>query len=179
MKKAALLAVVVLLAGTFASAQTTGTPVALKAIIPSYIGFTGPNVSTVTFDFTNLGLNVATGLPITKLASALPTWTLMYNLDGTKNVTVCAYASALTGVGSNTIPASSLYGQPVGGSATNPFTGTDCGQANSMLLDTIGSATSNPGKTEGFSGMFLQTPNGTVVHPDTYNGTLNIIAMVQ
>ena len=57
MKKVCSIAVLVLLVGALASAQTvTGGPVALKAIIPSFIGFTGQSVSTVTFDYTNLVL---------------------------------------------------------------------------------------------------------------------------
>ena len=181
MKKVALLSILILFIGAVASAQTVGGPVALKAIIPSYIGFSGPSVSVVTFDYTNLGIGVAMALPVTKLASALPTWTLIYNLDGTKTVNVCAYATALIGSGSNAIPASSLYGQSVavGGNQAFAFTANACGQANAMVLDTIANASSNTDKTEGFSGMFLQTPDGTVVKPDTYNGTLNIIAVVQ
>jgi hypothetical protein len=177
MKKVALL-ILVLFVAAFASAQNVnGGPVALKAVIPSYIGIGSPSVSTVTFDYTNLGVGIAMGLPITKLASALPTWNLMYNLDGTKSVQVCAYATALVD-GSSSIPASSLYAQPIGGSSTTAFTASACGQSNAMLLDTVANATSNSGKSEGFSGMFLQTPDGTVVKPGTYNGTLNIVAQV-
>jgi len=184
MKRAVLLAVVLALSCgvSFAGGPTTtatGGAVTLTAIIPSYIGFTSPNIQSITFDYTIDGLALAMGLPVTKLAGTNPSWTLLYNLSGKPTITVCAYATALTGSGTNSIPASSVYGAPNGG-ATLQFNGSGCGQTgNAIVMDTINGATFNTGKTEAFTGFFLQTPNGAVVPPDTYTGTLNIIAQAQ
>lgn len=190
MRKIIAIAVVVTLAMFATSAfavtpptTTTGAPVALTAIIPSYIGFLAPNVSSVTFDFSALGLNVATGLNITKLAPGTnPSWTLMYNLAGKPTVTVCAYVTPLAGSGTNSFAftGADLYAAPNGG-ASAQFNATGCGQTgNAVVMDTISSATFNTGKSEAFSGMFLQTPGGGVVPPpDTYTGTLTIVAQVQ
>lgn len=184
MRKLSLVLCVLLLA-TFAfaaSAQTVaGGPVALKTIIPSYLAIYSPSAPTVTFDYTNFGALVVSGLPATKLADVLPTWNLVYNLDGTKTLVVCAYLSdGFKGSGSASMPASSLYAQPLGSATTGQFTGTCGGNANAMQLDSIANATFNTGKTEGFSGMFFQTPGGGVVPaPGTYTDTLNIVALVQ
>lgn len=183
MRKVVLVALVcALLSGvSFAAgpAVANGGPVTLTAIIPSYIGFNAPTVNNVMFDYTNLGLSVATGLPITKLASALPGWSLMYNLANKPTITVCAYATPLSGSGATSIPTSSIYAAPNGG-ATVQFTGDGCGQSgNVIVMDTIANAASSTGKSESFTGMFMQTPNGTVIPPDTYTGTLNIVAQVQ
>jgi hypothetical protein len=184
LKKAFLVALSVALLSSvsFAAGPTTanGGPVTLTAIIPSYLGFTGPSVSSVTFDYTNLGVGLAMGLPITKLASALPSWTLIYNLSGQPTITVCAYASTLAGSGTNTIPTSSIYGSPNGSNSPAQFNGNGCGQSgNAIVMDTIANATSSTGKSEAFTGMFLQTPNGSVIPPDTYTGTLSIVAQAQ
>lgn len=183
MKKVALVALLCACLSSvgFAANPTsaTGGPVTLTAIIPAYLGFGLPNVSSVTFDYTNIGSMVATGGPITKLATTpLPSWTLTYNLSGKPTVTVCAYATPLAG-STYSIPTSSIFAAP-NGKATVQFTGDGCGQTgNAIVMDTIANATSSTGKAEAFTGMFSQTPSGVVVPPDTYTGTLNIVAQVQ
>lgn len=164
----------------FAAGPTTATggPVTLSAIIPAYIGFGSPNVSSVTFDYTNMGIDVAMGQPITKLASADPSWTLIYNLAGKPTITVCAYASDLTGTLGGTIQGSQLYASPNGAGSVQ-FNGSGCGQANAVTMETIPDATSSIGRTESLKQLFMQTPSGTVVAPDTYTGTLSIVAQAQ
>ena len=190
MKKAVLCALVfalccgVSVAAVAAPVTANGGPVTLTAIIPSYIGFSGPSVQSVTFDYTNLGLPVAMGLPTTKLAAgASPSWTLIYNLPNKPTITVCAYASALTGESNsaNVIPTSSIYSATGNsGNQAFQFNGTGCGQSgNAIVMDTIANATSSTGTAESLVGMFMQTPNGTVIPPDTYTGALNIIAQAQ
>lgn len=183
MKKAILLAVVLALfcGPGFATGQSAnGGPVTLNAIIPGGMGFTGPSVQSVTFDYTNLGLALATGAPVTKLASGpSPSWTLFYNLDGSKSVQVCAYTSDLVGTNvAHTIPGSAVYAATASsGTTAYQFNSTVCGHANAISLETIANATSSSGRSEALVGMFMQTPNGTVVAPDTYTGTLSIIAV--
>lgn len=189
MRKSLLVALAVtLLTGvSFAAGPTSASgpsPVTLNAIIPSYIGFSTPSVASVTFDYSNFGAAVATGLPISKLATGnTPSWTLSYNLVGSPTITVCAYATALTGVNnsSNTIATSSIYAATgSSGSQAYQFNSTGCGQTgNAIVMDTITGATSSTGRSEALVGMFMQTPNGTVIPPDTYTGAVNIVAQVQ
>jgi hypothetical protein len=46
-------------------------------------------------------------------------------------------------------------------------------------MNTIANATSSTGTTESLLGMLMQTPNGTVIPPNTYTGTLSIVAEAQ
>ena len=189
MRKALVVALAVTLFTSvgFAADSTSASgpsPVTINAIIPSYIGLSMPSVASVTFDYSYLGAGVATGLPITKLATGnSPSWTLSYNLVGSPTITVCAYASPLTGTNnsSNSIPTSSIYAA-TGKSGTNAFqfNSNGCGQTgNAIVMDTITGATHSTGTAEALEGMFMQTPNGTVIAPDTYTGSVNIIAQVQ
>ena len=190
MKRAVLLAVVLALScgvsfagGPSNPGSASGTtPVSLTAIIPSYIGFSTPSVSSVTFDYSNFGSAVVTGLNITRNATgASPSWTLMYNLVNSPTVTVCAVAQPLVGQNSGTqiSPAQIFAATQSSGSQAFQFNQTCAGQPNAILLDSIQHATSSTGTTESLVGMFMQTPNGTVLTPDTYVGSVNIIAQVQ
>jgi len=186
MKKAIFLALVLSLffgPGFVAGQSANGGPVTLNAIIPGGIGFTGPSVQSVTFDYTNLGSALALGVPVSKLASgASPSWSLFYNLSNSPTITVCAYTSDLVGTNnsSNTIPGTAVYSATASsGTTAYQFNGNYCGHSNAIEVDTIANATSSSGTTEALKGMFMQTPDGTVIAPDTYTGTLSIIAIAQ
>jgi hypothetical protein len=195
MKKAlfALLAVT-LLFGTFAAAQTyTGTAnggaVAIQAIVPQYIGFTGQSVTSLKFDFSTSPTqahNIAGGWTDTEVAvmdaTQLPTWTLSYNLSGQPTVQVCAYATDLFGATalSDKVPATGIVGTSVVLGNALHFGSADgvCTQHNSFLLDNITKAThtTGVGVTEGFNMFGLIVP--AYMTPGTYNGTINVIAQV-
>jgi hypothetical protein len=106
----------------------------------------------------------------------------MYNLAGKPTINVCAYVTPLAGgAGNSFVFSGANLSASANGGAQGFFNSTGCGQAgNTMVMDTISQATSNTGKAEAFSGMFLQTPGGGAVPPpDTYTGALTIIAQVQ
>jgi len=153
-----------------ASAQTSNMKsVTLKAISPEYITLSQTMSPTITFTF-QPGSTFANG-------DQNPGLSLQYNLASSKTITVCAYLSGdLVGTNSaNIIPMKDVNFN-VGNPGTQQFTGT-CGTIPNAVTWTQFSG--QQGTTAVSStGMFIATGGAFAPVPDTYTGTMNIIAQV-
>jgi|SRR5579859_13792 hypothetical protein len=168
MKKSLFAIALLLVFAAAASAQVNSNIQAttLKAISPAYISLQPTNSPTITFNFTP-GTNNAN-------ADQKPGVSMAYNLKNS-TVTVCAYlAGDLVGTdGGGVIAPGSL--NAILPSGTVQFTKTCAGNSNAITVDTIHNATQASGVSESFW-LFLAVPGNFPPAPDTYTGTMNIVA---
>src|SRR5574337_237225 len=156
-------------------AQITATPaaVALAATMNESI-----SVSITTGGPVNFTLTGST----TDAGSVSPAWTTTWDLKPQRNtVTVCVYLSgALTGTGANTdtIPVANILAQANGGGSFLAMTGNGCGQAgNAFVVNTYTLATVGRKNISKNDNVSLEINNSALsLEPDTYSGTLNIVA---
>jgi hypothetical protein len=154
-------------------AQLTSAPqpVTLNALAPESLSVTLTTPGPVTF---NLNGGTVPG-------SVVPAWTTNWNLANTRtSLAVCVYLTgALTAPAPNTdtIPPANILGQP---DATGPFaalTGAGCGQTNALVISTTAITNANRRNGSRNNSVALEiNQTGLSLAPDTYTGTLNIIA---
>lgn len=113
--------------------------------------------------------------------STVPAWITQWDLKPQRTqVQVCAYLSgALTGTGGNpdTIPASNVLGQPDGTGSFTALTGTACGQSNALSISITPLTSANRRNGSRSDSIVLEiNESGLSLSPDTYTGTLNLIA---
>lgn len=161
-------------APAFSQALTSPpAPVVLSAKKPESLGITITTPGPVNFSL-NGG---------TTPGSVVPAWTTNWNLNPQRtSLAVCVYLTgALIGTGTNpdTIPPANVLAQP---NATGTFfalTGSACGQTNAVTVNTIAITESNRrnGSANDSAGLEInETTPPITLSPDTYSGTLNIIA---
>ena len=162
-----------------ASAQTVTSntqTVALNAVVPEAITLDAPSASVINF--------VIAGTPFSTSATngdVAPTFNVNYSLKANRSFTVCAYlpgTGALVGTGTNNdkISSGNILGKFNGAGAFVAFDGnTACGQAHGLIVDTITSTSALHSVTKNEKVEMQVGPLGGIT-PDTYTGTLNLVA---
>ena len=154
--------------------QLTSTPqiVALAATKQESLSVTITTPGPVNFTLTG-----GTNDP----GSAVPAWTTNWNLKPQRNtLNVCVYLSGnLNGTGGNTdnIPPDNVLGLADGTGTPTPLNSTAWGASNGLQI--WATAINNSNRVDGSHGnsVALQINDSTLtLSPDTYSGTLNIIA---
>jgi hypothetical protein len=154
-----------------AQLTSASKPVALTAFKGEGLSISPPTVSTVNF---TLSGGTASG-------DATPSWATSWRLKPGRNyVHVCVYLSGplmpLIPANPGSIPAANVL---VALNDTPPFTaltGSACGFSNALEIGTVHITGSNrSGQISGTIGIQINQ-SGLTLLPDTYSGTLNIIA---
>lgn len=166
-------ALIFAVAPAFAQLNSAPVPVALSATKPESLSVTLTTGGPVTF-----ALNGGT-----TTGSVVPAWTTNWNLDPQRTqVQVCVFLSgALTGTGGNTdtIPPANVLAQPDATGSFTALTGSACGQSNALSISTHAITLSNRknGSANDSVGLEInETSPPITISPDTYSGTLNILA---
>jgi hypothetical protein len=168
MKKSLFAIALLVVFAAVASAQVTSNSlsVTLKAVSPEFISLQPTMSPNINFNF-QPGSTFADG-------DQMPGLAVSYNLASSKTITVCAYLSGpLQGlVQANTISADAVN-LNAGNPGTLSFKGTACGQPNGLTWTSFSGQQGSKSVTS--TGMFIQTGSKPPV-PDTYTGTMNIVA---
>lgn len=158
-----------------AQMKSASQSIQLIAVKRASISVSLTNGGPVTFD---LNGNLTAG-------SSAPSWKTNWDLapgQESTTVSVCVYLSGpLTGAAGSavTIPASRVEAKSEGSGGFKPLSGTACGQVNGLLVATVPINKANRKDGSQIDSLVLRVNEaGMSLPPDTYTGTLNILAQV-